>query len=110
MWEARFGIRTHGKSGTEPYSDKAVKAEALLVDISAAYEFARGRGRNSTDEAASQWKIILDPNGGSVGAFVEQWRTRGRMSEFFVTEFGEIISIQFDRIIELEIGRKIAAE
>ena len=97
--------------GTEPYSANAAKAEALLVDISVAYEFARGRGTDSTDEAAAQWKEILNSKG-SVGDFVKQWRADGSMKdrEYFVQEFREIVSRQFDEIIELETGRKVAAE
>ncbi|MEX0308390.1 MAG: hypothetical protein AB3N12_13480 [Ruegeria sp.] len=98
------------KNGTQPYSANASKAETLLVEISAAHEFARGRGRKNSDEAADQWAIILDPEGNSVGEFVALWREKGKLNPFFVNEFSSIVSLQFDRIIELETGRKITAE
>lgn len=98
------------KKGSQAYSSNAAQADALMVEISAAYEFARGRGRRDSDEAADQWALILAPDGGSVGEFVSLWRTKGKLSPFAVNEFGQIVSLQFDRIIELETGRKITAD
>lgn len=96
--------------GTAPYANHRDDADDLLVKISEAYEFARGRGRRNSDEAAGQWAIILDPDGGSVGDFVRQWQESGRLNSFFVDEFGETVALQFDEIIELETGRNISDE
>ncbi len=97
-------------SGNEPFLANEEEANALLLEFAKAYEFARGRGQTTSDEAAAQWAIVLDPNGGSVGEFIAQWREKGRMSEFFVSEFASTVSMQFDAIIELETGRKITLE
>ena len=98
------------QNGTQPFSSHASTSDALLLSISESYEFARGRGQKNTDEAAKQWAIIRDPNGGSVADFIRQWKEQGRMNQLFVGEFGEIVSIQFDAIINLETGRKNAPE
>ncbi len=98
------------EKGTEPYSEHQETADTLLVEISEAYEFARGRGRKTSDEAAAQWAIVRDPDGGSVAGFINEWQSRGRMSTFTVEELGPVIALQFDRIIELETGRNITAE
>ncbi|MEM6656639.1 MAG: hypothetical protein AAF625_01015 [Pseudomonadota bacterium] len=98
------------QNGTRSYNSQASTAEALLLSISEAYEFARGRGRKSTDEAARQWAIIRDPKGGSVADFIRQWRVQGKMNQLFIDEFSEIASKQFDAIIGLETGRKITSE
>ncbi|WVX48522.1 hypothetical protein ROLI_016030 [Roseobacter fucihabitans] len=94
--------------GTEPYSKHEQMADALLIDAASAFEFAKGRGKEASQTAAKQWAIIVDPNGGSLGDFVAQWRKapNQRMGQFFVDEFSEILSVQFDRIIELETGRR----
>ena len=98
------------KDATDDFKIHEARADALLINISEAYEFARGRGSTTTDVAASQWSAILDPNGGSVGGFISQWREKGRMSEFFIDQFSEVIALQFDSIIELETGRNISLE
>lgn len=98
------------EKGTEPYSTHKTTADALLVEIAEAYEFARGRGQKTSDEAAQQWAIVRDPEGGSVGGFINEWKSRGRMSAFTVEELGPVIALQFDRIIELETGRTITSE
>ncbi|MBL3567752.1 hypothetical protein JMM59_22515, partial [Rhodovulum sulfidophilum] len=87
------------QNGTQPYSSHASTSDALLLSISESYEFARGRGRKNADEAAKQWAIIRDPNGGSVADFIRQWEEQGIMSRYFVDEFGKLISKQFDEII-----------
>ena len=93
-------------SGDEPFSRHQDRAEALLISIAEAYEFARARGQRNSDEAALQWAEILDEDGGSVGAFVALWRENGRVNEFFIPQFHEVVSLQFDTIIDLETGRQ----
>lgn len=94
--------------GTEPYSKHEQTAEALLVDAASAFEFAKGRGREASQSTAKQWAVIVDPNGGSLADFVKEWKTapNRRMSTFLVDEFLSVLTLQFDRIIELETGRR----
>ena len=94
------------QQGSQHYHQHAQTADALLLSISEAYEFAKGRGRKHTDEAAQQWAIIRDPNVGSMGAFIKQWKSQGTMNAFFVSEFSQNVSKQFDAVISLETGRK----
>ncbi|MFK7879684.1 hypothetical protein [Roseobacter sp.] len=94
--------------GTESYTKHEQTAEVLLVDAASAFEFAKGRGKEASQSTAKQWAIIVDPDGGSLADFVNQWRKapNKRMSQFFVDEFLTVLTLQFDRIIELETGRK----
>lgn len=96
--------------GTESYSKHEQTAEVLLVDAASAFEFAKGRGKEASQSTAKQWAIIVDPNGGSLADFINQWRSapNKRVSQFFVDEFLTVLTLQFDRIIELETGRKSA--
>lgn len=96
--------------GTESYSKHEQTADLLLIDAASAHEFAKGRGKEAAQSAAKQWAIIVDPDGGSLADFVTQWRKApgGKMSKFFVEEFSSVLALQFDRIIELETGRKAA--
>lgn len=98
------------KRGGKPYAKNQARAEDLLLDIAKAYEFARGRGREAAATAAKQYLAILDPEGGSIAAYVAVWETQGTVGAFSRGQFEEVVRLQFDRIIELEAGRKAISD
>ncbi|MEL6450774.1 MAG: hypothetical protein AAFQ19_05905 [Pseudomonadota bacterium] len=93
------------KSGA-PYAVHGAEAEAVLLQIDVAYEFAAGFEANQ--EAADMWALIRDPEEGSVGGFVALWRRdfpQG-LSPGFRTEFERATRFAFDRLICLEANKR----
>lgn len=93
---------------TESYSSHAATAEALMVEISAAHEYARGYPRNQI--VAEQWATMLAPDQGLMGEFVVTWKEAGRMGGFFAQEYAVEISDAFDTIICVEITKKAPSD
>ncbi|WP_238368742.1 hypothetical protein [Mesobacterium pallidum] len=94
-----------GKS-SESYAMHEETAEALLIDIDAAYEYARGLPRNEI--AAEQWRILRDPKAQLMGGFVAQWQRNGTVGAFFRQDKAQQIGAAFDTIICLEINKRAA--
>ncbi|MEO1640481.1 MAG: hypothetical protein AAFU41_14670 [Pseudomonadota bacterium] len=97
---------------TEPYATHRAEAEALLIAIDEAYEFANGIENNN--EAARMWEILRDPDRTLVGGFVNAWET-GAANGFstdesggspFLREVGQNLSDSFDRLICLEANKR----
>lgn len=89
------------------YSANRAAAEALLLDMDVAYEFAAGIENN--EEAAEIWDKLRDPDGNLVGGFLSAWRTEfpGGVSanSVFIEEFKKNITFSFDRLICLEANK-----
>lgn len=89
------------------YSANRAAAEALLLDMDVAYEFANGIENN--EEAAQIWDKLRDPDGNLVGGFLSAWRTEfpGGVSadSEFIKEFKKNITFSFDRLICLEANK-----
>lgn len=94
------------KSG-EPFPTHEEEVEQLLVDVDAAYEFARGNPKNGI--AAQQWALLRDPGGGLLGGYMRKWQAEGRINDFVRTESQRTISKAFDYIICLEINKSRSA-
>lgn len=96
-------------NGTDPYATHRQDAEALLLSLDEAYEFANGIENNN--EAAKLWDILRDPNGSLIGGFVTNWQTEfpGGASASFVEEVGDNLSDNFDRLICLEANKREAS-
>jgi hypothetical protein len=90
------------KSGDE-FATHREAAEALMVEVDAAYEYANGLPGNTI--AAQQWRALKDPDGALLGGFVRLWRDAGRISPAARPEIGAQIAEAFDQIICLEINK-----
>ncbi len=88
---------------TAPFESHRTEAEALMVRVDKAYEFARGRPKNTI--TTRQWEILKDPSGHLLGGFMKRWREKSTLSADFVTEVKVNVSDAFDTIIQLESGK-----
>lgn len=90
----------------EPYARHKDAADALVLEMDVAYEFAAGiEGNNAASE---MWNIIRDPRQNSVGGFIRLWRDDlpGGLSEGFVDAFERDVRFAFDRLICLESNKR----
>lgn len=90
----------------ESFSDHRDEVAALLTEIDAAYEYARGLPRNEV--VAEQWRLIRDPTTGQIGTFAVEWERRGRFGSVFREEFASEVAFAFDTLICVEITKKSA--
>jgi len=90
----------------DPYATHRAEAEALILDLDVAYEFAAGVAGNNA--AADMWNIIRDPRENSVGGFVRLWRDDlpGGLSPGFIEAFERDVRFAFDRLICLESNKR----
>ncbi len=93
------------KSGT-PFSQNRELVDQLLVDVDAAYEYAKGLPRNQL--VTEQWQILRNPNGELLGGFVRIWRQKSTLSQTFRSRLSALIGSAFDEIICLEVNKKSA--
>jgi hypothetical protein len=91
---------------TTPYADNEGKVEALMVEIDKAYEYVHGIPSNGL--SARQWAILKKPDGDLLGRFFGRWKSEGRLTPVYISEFKAIISDAFDEIICLEANKKAA--
>jgi outer membrane murein-binding lipoprotein Lpp len=88
---------------TGSYDDHQKEVEALVLELSKAYEYDRGRALNKLTVA--QWDILRDPNRNLVGGFLKLWKAKGSLSATFIAEKKQQVSDAFDQIIALESGK-----
>ena len=88
---------------TESYSSHKKEIEAVSLTIDKAYEYDRGRARNS--ETVKQWEILRDPNGHLFGGFLERWKKKDALKPDAIAIKKPDIADAFDQIIELEKGK-----
>jgi len=86
-----------------PYENNADQIKAVTLNVERAYEYDRGRPLNQIQVA--QWKIIRDPGQGSFAGFLAHWKSKGQLSEVYITEKKKQIAIQFDAMTSLEAGK-----
>lgn len=96
------------KRATEPYADHEKDVEALRLKLQRAYEYAKGRPKNT--ESTAQWEILNNPQGNLLGGFLERWREKSTLGGAFVSEVRAKVDSAFDRIIGLESGKLKAAD
>lgn len=94
------------EKATEPYARHRQEADALMLEATKAYEYAKGRPQN--EESTQQWAIMIDPKKRMLAGFVKQWRSGkdGRLSPLLVEEWKRLVSQAFDSIIRLESGKR----
>jgi hypothetical protein len=92
----------------EPFRDHREEVAALVERIEKAYEFARGRPNNEI--TTRQWEILKDPERRSLGGFLKRWERESTLSEPFIREAKGLVADGFDTIIELESGKRGAAD
>jgi hypothetical protein len=88
---------------TGSYDDHQKEIEALVIELSKAYEYDRGRSLNKLTVA--QWDVLRDPNRNLVGGFLKMWKAKGSLSATFIAEKKLQIADGFDQIIALEGGK-----
>jgi hypothetical protein len=87
----------------EPFTDHAKDVASLKLDLSKAYEYAKGRPNNQI--SVNQWNILLAPTGHSLESFLERWQSMGKLNPIFVQEASTQIGQEFDTISGLESGK-----
>ncbi|MEM7439394.1 MAG: hypothetical protein AAF393_07335 [Pseudomonadota bacterium] len=93
---------------SEPYRSNVTAVEDLSIRMNAAYEYAKGRPRNSVSE--QQWELMRDPNGNLMGGFLKVWKGQGKTSSFYREEKISQISEAYDTLICVEISKKEASD
>ena len=88
---------------TESYTTHQKEVEILKLDLSKAYEYAKGRPLN--EDSTKQWAIMIDPDRNLVGGFMKRWAAEGTLGHGFIEEAKKEIGENFDRISELESGK-----
>lgn len=80
------------------------EAHTLLIDVDAAYEYAKGIPKNQLSTSA--WAEMRDPAGGLIGEFVAKWQRTGKQNVAFREAKAELIAEGFDAIICLEVYKR----
>lgn len=96
------------KHATESFPEYENRAVGLKTELQKAYEYARGRPDNEI--SSRQWEILIDPKRNLLGGFLARWEQEENLSPVLVSESVKIISDAFDTIIQLESGKRKAAE
>lgn len=87
----------------EPYAQHAAEVTDIETRCRQAYEYANGLPNNQ--DTANQWKIITDPDGGSLFAYFELWKSEGQVRPAAVKDAEQQLAEHFDQIIQLESGK-----
>jgi hypothetical protein len=88
---------------TSSYSSNQKRIEDVSLDIDKAYEYDRGRAKNT--ETVKQWELLRDPAGHLFGGFVRRWREKDSFEAAYIVEKKKDIADAFDQIIALERGK-----
>lgn len=88
---------------TEPFDDHKAEVDSLRVRLASAREFAAGIPRNRF--SATQWDIMINPQGNLAGGFLERWQRERTLNRTFVDEARRQTSGAFDDIICLEANK-----
>ena len=90
---------------TAPYATYRKEVDALMLEATNAYEYAKGRPKN--EESTKQWKIMIDPDRNMLAGFFKRWKSAqgDGLSQPFVEAAKRTISEGFDAISGLESGK-----
>ncbi len=88
---------------TEGYSLHSGEADSLKMELSFAYEYAKGKPNNEL--TTKQWEIMVSPDRNLIGGFLRIWKEDLILSPVFVSEAQGVIGDAFDTIIGLESGK-----
>lgn len=88
---------------SQAFARHAAAVTTLEARCEKAYEYAKGLPGNQATIA--QWKIITDPKGGSLFAWLALWKSEGKIKAAEVGDAKTQLARHFDQIIELESGK-----
>lgn len=91
------------EQSVNPYTNHVAEAEALLLRIRKAYEYANGKPDN--EETVAQWALMADPDKNLMAGFVNRWKSKGQMKAVMVDNIKPSIAEAYDAIIELEAAK-----
>lgn len=88
---------------SQSYASHQEEVRRLLVEVEAAYEYAKGLPKNEI--TTEQWATLKDPSGGLLGGFLALWERQGTMSAAGIAAQRQNVADAFDTIIELEAAK-----
>lgn len=86
------------------YSDHEGEVNGFLAEIEKALNYERARPHNEI--TVEMWEKLTNPDGDLLGSFIKMWKEKGKVSSTFVEGAKGSISEAFDKILELEEGKK----
>jgi hypothetical protein len=89
--------------GNGKYEDSQAKVEELQGNLQKTYEFVRGTPNNTL--VTEMWGKMVDPKAQLLAGFLDDWKSKGSLGDYFVKEKIEQIGKAFDQIIELEAAK-----
>ena len=76
----------------------------MMLRVEKAYEYEKGRPKN---EITTQlWEMLIAPDKDLLGTFLKDWKEKGLLGAYLVGEKKKQIGSAFDKIIELESGKR----
>ena len=91
------------EQSSEHYTSHIVEAEALLIQIRKAHEYAKGKPNNT--ETVAQWELMADRDKNLMGGFIKRWESKGKMKTIMTENIKPGIAEAYDTIIELEAAK-----
>lgn len=88
----------------DEYSGHEGEANSFLAKIEKALDYEKTRQHNEI--IIEMWVKLTDPDGTLLGSFIKMWKEEGKLSETFVEEAKGSINEAFNKILELEEGKK----
>ncbi|MGE4489640.1 MAG: hypothetical protein AB7E95_08865 [Kiritimatiellales bacterium] len=88
---------------SEHYTQHADEAQAILLRIQRAYEYAKGRPGNL--ETTMQWAKMMDPDDKLMAGFVADWQNKGTIKPVMIENKKEMMGDAYDTIIDLEAAK-----
>jgi hypothetical protein len=88
---------------TTPYSQNTDKIDAVILDLTKAYEYDKGRATNQ--DTVTLWTKLLSPDA-LFGAFIRYWKTKGQLPSGYIEVKKKDVEDAFDQIIQLEQGKQ----
>lgn len=93
------------KSGeADSYANNRENIDDLLVNLSAAFEYANGIEHNN--ESAKNWRNLIGDESSLVNGWLETWRQQEQITQAGVAENSILIGEAFDTIICLEANKR----
>jgi hypothetical protein len=90
------------QSATTSYSDAKANVAAVNTELQKAYEYDRGRSKDSL--SSKQYRILLSDNG-FYKSFLKDWETHQKLSSTAAGEMKTQIGRLMDEVIALEAGK-----
>lgn len=94
---------------TQPYAKYKTAADSILNAAMADYEQQKKRKHNEL--SVQQWKLLLEDDAAVPGtkamlpAFFNNWKTDGKLTDFYIKEKKGKIKDAFEEILKLEKGK-----